>query len=53
MKIDIKWLILAAGVVGAVWLVRVSEEWANPLTVGVAVGALLLALMGLGRIDGR
>ncbi|WP_431937171.1 hypothetical protein [Micromonospora sp. RP3T] len=45
MKVDIRWIILVVGVVVAALWVRDKEEWATPVSVGAAVGAVLLVAL--------
>ncbi|MFI5953426.1 hypothetical protein [Cryptosporangium sp. NPDC051539] len=49
MFIDARWIVLVVAVAGVMWLVSKQEKWATPLTVGIALGAALYAILDLGQ----
>ena len=51
-QIDIRWIILVIGVVGAGVAVAVQPALISPLLVAVAVGTLLYVVLRLGRGGG-
>lgn len=46
--VDVRWIVLVAAVVLAVAVCRRWEQWTAPLTVGLAVGTVLYAVLQLG-----